>query len=42
MYRLRPDPFIALQAWLDQVNAFWGEQLGAFKVHAERTRRGRT
>jgi hypothetical protein len=27
-----------LQAWLDQVQAFWSEQLGRFKQHAERTR----
>jgi DNA-binding transcriptional ArsR family regulator len=39
VYRLRPEPFVALQAWLDQVEAFWGEQLGAFKAHAERTRK---
>jgi len=38
LYRLRPERFVALQAWLDQVQAFWGEQLGAFKAHAERTR----
>lgn len=38
MYRLRPEPLAALQAWLDQVHAFWGEQLGSFKAHAERTR----
>lgn len=36
LYRLRPEPFAALRAWLDQVEAFWGEQLGAFKAHAER------
>jgi len=43
VYRLRREPFVALQAWLDQVEAFWGEQLGAFKAHAEgrRTRKGR-
>lgn len=41
VYRLRPEPFVALQAWLDQVEAFWGEQLGAFKAHAERTRKGK-
>ena len=41
VYRLRREPFVALQAWLDQVEAFWGEQLGAFKAHAERrARRG--
>jgi hypothetical protein len=28
-----------MQAWLDQVQAFWSEQLGSFKEHAERTRR---
>ena len=35
MYRLRAEPFVALRAWLDQVEAFWAEQLGAFKEHAE-------
>ena len=39
VYRLRPEPFAALRAWLDQVEAFWGEQLDAFKAHAERRRR---
>jgi DNA-binding transcriptional ArsR family regulator len=41
VYKLRPERFVALQAWLDQVEAFWGEQLGAFKAHAERTRKGK-
>ena len=41
VYRLRPERFVALQAWLDQVQAFWAEQLGSFKAHAERTRGGR-
>jgi DNA-binding transcriptional ArsR family regulator len=40
VYRLRPEPFVALQEWLDQVQMFWTDQLGAFKAHAERTRRG--
>lgn len=35
MYRLRPDRFTALQAWLDQVQAFWSEQLGAFAEHVD-------
>jgi DNA-binding transcriptional ArsR family regulator len=39
VYRLRREPFAALQAWLDQVDAFWGEQLGAFKTHTERSTR---
>jgi DNA-binding transcriptional ArsR family regulator len=41
VYRLRPEPFVALQAWLDQIEAFWDEQLGAFKKHVERTRKGK-
>jgi DNA-binding transcriptional ArsR family regulator len=40
VYRLRPEPFVALRAWLDQVQAFWDEQLGAFKAYAERTQKG--
>jgi DNA-binding transcriptional ArsR family regulator len=40
VYRLRPEPFVALQEWLDQVQAFWTDQLGAFKAHVERTRKG--
>jgi DNA-binding transcriptional ArsR family regulator len=38
VYSLRPERFTALQAWLDQVQAFWSEQLGSFKDHVERTR----
>ena len=40
VYRLRPEKFAALRGWLDEVEAFWSEQLGSFKEHAERTRRG--
>jgi DNA-binding transcriptional ArsR family regulator len=36
IYRLRRRPFADLSAWLDQVEAFWGEQLASFKAHAER------
>lgn len=39
MYRLRPEAFVSLRAWLDQIHAFWGEQLGSFKAQAERTTR---
>jgi DNA-binding transcriptional ArsR family regulator len=35
---LRPAPFAALRAWLDDVEAFWTGQLAAFREHAERTR----
>jgi DNA-binding transcriptional ArsR family regulator len=35
VFRLRPEPVIALQAWLDQLRAHWSEQLGAFKQYVE-------
>jgi DNA-binding transcriptional ArsR family regulator len=31
VFRLRPEPVEALQAWLDQLQAHWNEQLRAFK-----------
>lgn len=34
VYRLHQPPFTALQAWLDQVHAHWGEHLDAFAEHA--------
>jgi len=37
VYRLCPEPFVDLRAWLDYVQAFWSNQLDAFKTHAERT-----
>ncbi len=36
VFRLRPDSLVALQAWLDQVQAHWNEQLQSFKQHVER------
>ena len=35
VFRLRPEPVLALQAWLDQLQAHWNEQLGAFKRYVE-------
>ena len=35
IYELRPEPLVALRAWLDQMQAFWTEQLTAFKEHVE-------
>jgi DNA-binding transcriptional ArsR family regulator len=35
MYQLEREPFAALRGWLDEVEAFWGDQLAAFKAHAE-------
>jgi DNA-binding transcriptional ArsR family regulator len=40
IYRLRPEPFSELQDWLRQVEGFWGEQLGAFRDHVERRKKG--
>ena len=40
VYRLRPEPFVTLGGWLDHVQAFWNEQLGAFKAYAERAQKG--
>lgn len=36
VFHLRPEPMVALRAWLDQVQAHWQEQLGAFKRHVDR------
>lgn len=36
VFRLRPEPVAAVQAWLDQVQAHWNEQLASFKKHVER------
>jgi len=41
MYRLEREPFSELRGWLDEVEAFWGEQLVAFKAHAEHRVKGR-
>ena len=37
VYRLRPEPFVALQVWLEQEQAFWADQLAAFRTYVERT-----
>jgi DNA-binding transcriptional ArsR family regulator len=34
-FRLRPQSMTALQAWLDQLQAHWDEQLASFKKHVE-------
>lgn len=41
VYRLRREPFEQLEAWVEEMGAFWTDQLRAFKAHAERTRTGR-
>jgi DNA-binding transcriptional ArsR family regulator len=35
VFRLRREPVLALQSWLDQLQAHWNEQLGAFKRYVE-------
>lgn len=40
LYRLRREPFSDLEAWLEQVQAFWNDQLAAFKAHAEKRLEG--
>jgi DNA-binding transcriptional ArsR family regulator len=39
VFHLRPESVVALQAWLDQLQAHWDEQLGSFKRHTERRKR---
>jgi DNA-binding transcriptional ArsR family regulator len=34
-FRLRPQSLAALQAWLDQLQAQWDEQLASYKRHVE-------
>lgn len=34
-YRLRPERFVELQAWLSGVESHWAKQLGSFREHAE-------
>ncbi len=40
VYRLRPEPFAGARAWLDQVEAFWTDQLDAFAEHTKRHSEG--
>ena len=35
VYRLEAAPFVELRSWLEQVEAAWSDQLGAFKAHVE-------
>lgn len=41
VYQLERQPFEELSSWLDEVSAFWGDQLRAFKLHAERSAKRR-
>ncbi|MCA9647344.1 MAG: winged helix-turn-helix transcriptional regulator [Myxococcales bacterium] len=35
VYRLKPERFTELRGWVEEVEAFWNEQLGAFAEYAE-------
>jgi len=35
LYRLQATGFAPLRDWIDELDAFWGDQLAAFKAHAE-------
>jgi DNA-binding transcriptional ArsR family regulator len=35
VFHLRPESMTAVQAWLDQIQAHWDEQLGSFKRHVQ-------
>jgi DNA-binding transcriptional ArsR family regulator len=39
VYRLKPEPFAELRRWVEEVEAFWGAELAAFKDHVERSPR---
>ena len=41
VYQLRAAPFAEMRDWLEEVEAFWADQLQAFKTHAERKVRGK-
>lgn len=42
IFRLRREPFLALQGWLDEAQTFWDGQLGSFRKHVGRNvREGR-
>ncbi len=41
VYRLRRRPFLQLQSWLEEVAAFWDDQLAACKRHAGGPRKTR-
>jgi DNA-binding transcriptional ArsR family regulator len=36
IFSLRRESVVAVRAWLDQIQAHWDQQLGAFRAHVER------
>jgi DNA-binding transcriptional ArsR family regulator len=41
LIQLRTEPLSELRSWVEEVEAMWGDQLQAFKAHAERAHRAR-
>lgn len=39
LYRLQPQALAPVQDWLAELEAFWSDQLQAFKAHAEKGRK---
>ena len=39
LYRLRPDPLMELDAWLEPYRATWADRLDSLEQHLERTAR---
>lgn len=37
VFSLQPESMAAIQAWLDQLHAYWNDQLASFKRHVERS-----
>jgi hypothetical protein len=35
VYRLRPEQFLSVKDWIDEMQTFWAAQLAAFKSYAE-------
>jgi DNA-binding transcriptional ArsR family regulator len=41
VYRLRPQPFAQLRAWVERIEVLWADQLTAFADHVARRQRSR-
>ena len=41
LYRLKPEPFQAVDAWLDQFRRFWSDHVDALERHLDRMERSR-
>jgi DNA-binding transcriptional ArsR family regulator len=41
LIQLETEPLATLSSWLDDLSAFWSDQLEAFRVHAEGKARGK-